>query len=168
MMYLMLPTLFCEHTYACENFTFPQVRLPVVITHISKFGYLINRNIVSRNEYKAVSLKIKNSYRTTSLFLPTATNLGQGNIFRSVCQEFCSQGGLPHCMLGYTHWTRGRHPAMSRHPPQEQIPQDQRQAPPGTVHAGRYGQQVSGMHFTGMQSCSPFNIYRLQMKFGAR
>ena len=24
--------------------------------------------------------------------LPPATKLGQGNIFRSVCQEFCSQG----------------------------------------------------------------------------
>ena len=38
--------------------------------------------------------------RDTSLFLP---KLGQGNIFTSVCQEFCSQGGLPQCMLGYHH-----------------------------------------------------------------
>ena len=29
----------------------------------------------------------------TGIFLPPATKLGQGNIFRSVCQEFCSQGG---------------------------------------------------------------------------
>ena len=32
--------------------------------------------------------------------LPPATKLGQGNIFRSVCQEFCSQGGVApsmHC-----------------------------------------------------------------------
>ena len=28
-----------------------------------------------------------------SRLLPPATKLGQGNIFRSVCQEFCSQGG---------------------------------------------------------------------------
>ena len=27
------------------------------------------------------------------VYLPPATKLGQGNIFRSVCQEFCSQGG---------------------------------------------------------------------------
>ena len=34
-------------------------------------------------------------------------SLGQGNIFRSVCQEFCSQGGgLPHCMLGYSAGSR--------------------------------------------------------------
>ena len=46
--------------------------------------------------------------------LPPATKLGQGNIFRSMCQEFCSQGGLPHCMLEYTPLP----------------PKDQRQAPP--------------------------------------
>ena len=38
--------------------------------------------------------------------LPPATKLGRGNIFSSLCQEFCTQGGelggLPHCMLGYT------------------------------------------------------------------
>ena len=27
------------------------------------------------------------------IFLPPATKLGQGNIFSSVCQEFCPQGG---------------------------------------------------------------------------
>ena len=47
-------------------------------------------------------------------FLPPATKLGQGNIFRSVCQEFCPQGGgvwadpppsrypREQCMLGDT------------------------------------------------------------------
>ena len=34
-------------------------------------------------------------------YLPAAMKLGQGNIFTSVCQEFCPQGGLPQCMLGY-------------------------------------------------------------------
>ena len=37
----------------------------------------------------------------TSLpLLPAATKLGQGNIFTSVCQEFCPQSAL---------WTLGRH-----------------------------------------------------------
>ena len=51
--------------------------------------------------------------------LPAATKLGQGNIFTSVCQEFCPQGGgcLPQCMLGCT-------PSGGR-PPPEQTPQDQ-------------------------------------------
>ena len=29
-----------------------------------------------------------------SAYLPPPTKLGQGNIFRSVCQEFCPQGGV--------------------------------------------------------------------------
>ena len=76
-----------------------------------------------------------------SILLPPATKLGQGNIFRSVCQEFCSRGGcLPHCMLGNNPaGTRGRQP-----------PQDQRQAPPGT--RGRHP-PPGGTHPTGMQSC---------------
>ena len=63
-------------------------------------------------------------------------SLGEGNIFSSVCQEFCTRGGLPQCMLGY-------------HPPE--------QTPPYTVHAGRYSQQVGGMHHTGMQSCCHYH-----------
>ena len=50
-------------------------------------------------------------------------------------------GGVCLCMLGY-------------HTPPEA------DTPPGTVHAGRYGQQAGSMHPTGMQSCfwlnSPF------------
>ena len=34
----------------------------------------------------------------TQWLLPPATKLGQGNIFRSVCQEFCPQGGA--CVVG--------------------------------------------------------------------
>ena len=37
-------------------------------------------------------------------FLLPATKLGQGNIFRSVCQEFCSQGGM--CAGGHA-WQMG-------------------------------------------------------------
>ena len=33
-------------------------------------------------------------------FLPPATKLGQGNIFRSVCQQFCPQGGRAWFFLG--------------------------------------------------------------------
>ena len=34
------------------------------------------------------------------LFLPPATKFGQGNIFRSVCQEFCPRGGGAWCGVG--------------------------------------------------------------------
>ena len=76
--------------------------------------------------------------------------------------------------------TRGRYTPWGRHPPgseagvpprhQRQVPPradtparpeagtpppplDQRQVPPGAVHAGRYGQQAGGTHPIGMQSC---------------
>ena len=50
-----------------------------------------------------------------TILLPAATKLGQGNIFTSVCQEFCPQGGgcLPQCMLGYPPPPRSR-----QHPPE--------------------------------------------------
>ena len=67
-------------------------------------------------------------------------SLGQGNIFSSVCQEFC----LSTCWD--TPWSRHPPPRGTRHPPRDQ-------APPCTVHAGRFGQQAGGMHPTGMQSC---------------
>ena len=60
-------------------------------------------------------------------FLPPATKLGQGNIFRSVCQEFCSQGGV--CTIAC--WDTPP-PGPEADPPQEQrqTPPDQRQTPP--------------------------------------
>ena len=47
----------------------------------------------------------------------------QGNIFTSVCQEFCPQGRcLPQCMLGYTPPSRQTTPSPGRHPPQADTP----------------------------------------------
>ena len=93
------------------------------------------------------------SLRNISLLIITARkrSLGQGNVFSSVCQEFCSWGRLPQCMLGYHHHT----PPGSRHPPRyppEQAP-PREQTLPLRVHAGRSGQQSDGMYPTGMQSC---------------
>ena len=107
----------------------------------------------------------------------------------------CPRGCLPHCMLGYTPrpeadtpppgadppGTRGRHP-----PPREQTPpgpeadpSGSRHPPPPKVHAGRYGQQASSTHPTGMHTCSlSFSLcflpgtkichYHPQTKFWAR
>ena len=89
-------------------------------------------------------------------FTARKQNLGQGNIFSSVCQEFCSRGGgLPQCMLGYP---------PSKHPTRAGTHQEQTPPPPCTVHAGRYGQQVGGMHPTGMQSCL-LKLSRLKGEF---
>ena len=83
-------------------------------------------------------------------------SLGQGNIFRSVCQEFCSHGGE----------------YLGRYPPDQVLPPSTRYHQPpgpgtpsrpgtppgpgtslGAVHAGRYGQQAGGTHPTGMHYC---------------
>ena len=42
-------------------------------------------------------------------FLPPAMKLGQGNIFRSVCQEFCSHPGAVHAG-SYGQQAGGTHP----------------------------------------------------------
>ena len=76
-----------------------------------------------------------------NLLLPPATKLGQGNIFRSVCQEFCSQGGSTQTLPL---------PGAGTPPP----PPRSRHSP-GAVHAGRYGQEAGGTHPTGMHSCLP-------------
>ena len=67
-----------------------------------------------------------------AFLIPPATKLGQGNIFSSVCQEFCSQGGA---YLGryppgrYTPWQvlswAGTYPLGGRYPPGQVHPHGQ-------------------------------------------
>ena len=61
-------------------------------------------------------LKIGIEYAFLTISLPPATKLGQGNIFRSVCQEFCPQGGV------WADTPRGvdTHPPPGSRHPQEQ------------------------------------------------
>ena len=85
-------------------------------------------------------------------FLPAATKLGQGNIFTSVCQEFCSQGEggcLPQCMLGYT--PRADTPP-DQTPPGADTPRT-RHPPTPSKQTAAYGQRAAGTHPTGMHSC---------------
>ena len=86
--------------------------------------------------------------------LPAATKLGQGNIFTSVCQEFCPQGGEGVCLSAcwdtppweqtlppeQTSPPPSRHSLpQSRHPPGadtplEQTPPREQTAPPQSRH----------------------------------
>ena len=63
-------------------------------------------------------------------------SLGQGNIFRSVCQEFCPRGGRGECLTRYTPLGPGRYPpGPFRYTPQgpgRYTPWDQAGTPPGT------------------------------------
>ena len=85
------------------------------------------------------------NHELSYLFTARKQSLGQGNIFRSVCQEFCPRGGST--------WAGtppqvgpGTPPSRPGTPPRTRYP------PPGAVHAGRYGQQAGGTHPTGMHS----------------
>ena len=82
-------------------------------------------------------------------------SFGQGNIFSSVCQEFCSRGGVPEQVPpGQVHPQAGTPPGQV--PPGECTPPGRytpTRYPPGAVHAGRYGQQAGGTHPTEMHSC---------------
>ena len=83
-------------------------------------------------------------------------SLGQGNIFKGVCQEFCSRGVS-------TSAPGNRHPPGADTPLGADTPTGadtqlgadtpQEQTPSRTEHAGRYGQCAGGTHPTGMQSC---------------
>ena len=50
------------------------------------------------------------SGQSTSRLLPPATKLGQGNIFRSVCQELCPKGGMSGQTPPLADTPRSRHP----------------------------------------------------------
>ena len=117
--------------------------------------------------------------------LPAATKLGQGNIFTSVCQEFCPQGGRvsPSVHAGipprtrHPPWDQAHHPPQTRHPPRTRHPPGA--DPPETRHThtpspgdqahthtpgkqtAAYGQRAAGTHPTGMHSCLShgFNSY---------
>ena len=107
--------------------------------------------------------------QTRQSLLPATTKLGQGNIFTSVCQEFCPRGGGGVCLSACldTPPSPGADiPPGSRHPP-EQTPH-QEHTPPGTdtppeqtppnqtpprKQTAAYGQRAAGTHPTGMHSC---------------
>ena len=84
------------------------------------------------------------------LFLPSLTKLRQGNIFRSVCQEFCPGGLLASVHAGIHHpHPLGSHPAgqtpLGRHPPGRHPWADTRPQQMSTA--------ADGTHRTGMHSC---------------
>ena len=80
--------------------------------------------------------------------LPSATKLRQGNIFTSVYQEFCPQGGWVSASVHAAIHTSplGRHP-LSRHPPGQTHTHRADPTPGQTATA------ADGTHPTGMHSC---------------
>ena len=86
-----------------------------------------------------------------AFLLPPATKLGQGYVFTDVCDSVHG-GGTVHAGIPLPR--DQAHPPGTRHNnPGPGTPPHQDQVPPGTEHAGRYGQRAGGTHPTGMQSC---------------
>ena len=68
--------------------------------------------------------------------------LGQGNSFRSVCQKFCPQGGIPACLACWdtplwTCWDRSHGTPLARRPPSKETPPARRPSYQGDPPAGR-------------------------------
>ena len=57
-----------------------------------------------------------------SILLPAATKLGQGNIFTSVCQEFCPRGGRVSASVHAGIHPPGPGTPPTRHPPRPGTP----------------------------------------------
>ena len=55
----------------------------------------------TRSVKKLPSLPLGRDAKWTARYRPKI-KLRKGNVFTPVCQSFCSQGGLPQCMLEYT------------------------------------------------------------------
>ena len=90
----------------------------------------------------------------------------EGYVFTPVCQSFCSQGGLPQCMLGCyppeagTPWeqTPPAEPPGCRHPPWEQAP------PPGSRPLLQTATAADGTYPTGMHSCIVYILVKSQIE----
>ena len=82
--------------------------------------------------------------------------LFMGGVCLSACWDTLPPGAeTPHSRYPLKQMPQSRHPP-SRHPPRAENPPSRHpreQTPPGTEHAGRYGQCAGGTHPIGIQSC---------------
>ena len=99
---LTVPCTPCEQTDACGNITFPQLCWRAVIIKALEEIKVGSSSLSSYQIYRLQKHDFNNGpYITFAQFIPFTArkrSLEQGNIFTSVCQEFCSQGGV---------WSRG-------------------------------------------------------------
>ena len=93
--------------------------------------------------------------RSQNVFLPAATKLGQGNIFTSVCQEFCPHGGGGVCLSACwdTPPQTRQTPGSRHHPPWDQADPKGADPPSSGKQTPAYGLRAAGTHPTGMDTC---------------
>ena len=98
-----------------QNVQLSKIKSKIISQHSNiQLCNTINLRCKSSSIISSIGLAIHHSYIVTT----RKRSLGQGNIFRSVCQEFCSQGGF--CLS--TCWDT---PPGTRHPPGPGTPQKQ-------------------------------------------
>ena len=90
------------------------------------------------------------------IFTARKRSLGQGNIFRSVCEEFSPQGGVGVYLSAC--WITPSPRDQAPPPPEPGTPTPGTRHTPGlgtprAENAGRYDQRAGDTHPTGMQSC---------------
>ena len=109
------------------------------------------------------------SYSNAFLLL-AATKLGQGNIFTSVCQEFCPQGGRVSASVhaGIPPWDQAHPPRAdtppgTRHPPRADNPPSRDQPPPPKTRTSPPGADCS-IRSTSGRYASYWNAFLLLFK----
>ena len=131
---------------------------------------------------RCVTLQMTRYYSTSSVtfksFLPPANEVCEGYVFTPVCQSVTEGEYLGRYTPG-RYIPRHVHPQqlhhLGRYTPRQVHPSSrtgtppgrytsQASTPPGAVHAGRYGQQVSSTHPTGMHSFL-INRFRISWNF---
>ena len=121
-------------------------------SHQKRANYNFAHKLKVLNQKKSIHLTGMARINGTSPFLPPTNEVWGKVIFSVACVKNSVHGGwgvgLPQCMLGYPPPTTI--PPRSSHSPRAGTPHSRH--PTCAVYAGRYGQQVGGMHPTGMQS----------------
>ena len=131
-----------ENCNVVQARTFPRSVKTMIIHSVSSKIYKTMKIIPCKKcHWETFENSVKRSLRNNRyimlsnvliIYLPAATKLGQGNIFTSVCQEFCPRGGV--CLSACLDIS-----PQEQTPPREQMPPppDQaghpwtRQTPPG-------------------------------------
>ena len=143
--FLLSPNILSFWTYDVTNF--PKVSR-IIFSPIHHFRFSIFALETLELEWQCSQyLELNPTYATPSEMnlLPPATKLGQGNIFRSVCQKFCPQGA--------GHAWQGVHAQGGMHGRGVWGVCVCRGRGACVADTTRYGQWAGGTHPTGMYSC---------------
>ena len=142
----------CEVLTICEKYLYFRPFL--------KITYLLVHRVKTQDCCKASLLKIGSNllYYNWNQILPPANEVCKGHVLHLSVSHSVHRGVVCSVYAGIHPPPRSRQPSWKQTPTWRQSPPEAdtplgKQTPPGEVHAGRYGQQASGTHPTGMYTC---------------